>query len=203
MRPGRSRDAALCVALDNRMATRDRQKAWLALNRDPEQTPPPQWQLKAWLLGGAEISTNAALFDEALHQVDIVTDLFGEERYFIDPDEFWRLQNAAIADEQARLIAAGWAEVCVIARTSASRPGNTKRRPKPEAAWSIGEAAMIRHVCCPTRSGQALRSVRAFGAGDLPYLSVNFGLRCSRNAWTPSPLSAPATSPADSAWASR
>ena len=32
------------------LATKDRQKAWLALHRDPEQTPPPAWQLKAWLL---------------------------------------------------------------------------------------------------------------------------------------------------------
>ena len=78
MRPGRSRDDALCVALDNRMAKRDRQKACLALNRDPEQTPPPRWQLKVWLLGGAKISTKAALFDEALDQGDIVADLFGE-----------------------------------------------------------------------------------------------------------------------------
>ena len=32
------------------LATRDRQKAWLALASDPEQTVPPPWQLKAWLL---------------------------------------------------------------------------------------------------------------------------------------------------------
>ena len=32
------------------LATKERQKAWLALQRDPEQTPPPPWQLKAWLL---------------------------------------------------------------------------------------------------------------------------------------------------------
>ena len=85
------------------LATRDRQKAWIALFRDPDQTPPPPWQLKAWLLGGAEISTKAALFDEALYPGGIAADLFGEERYFLDADEFWRLQNTAIAEERDRL----------------------------------------------------------------------------------------------------
>ncbi len=97
------------------LATRDRQKAWLALASDPEQTPPPPWQLKAWLLGGAEIATKAALFDEALYQGPITADLFGEERYFTDPEEFWRLQKAAIADERDRLLAAGWSEVHIVA----------------------------------------------------------------------------------------
>jgi ParB family transcriptional regulator, chromosome partitioning protein len=97
------------------LATRDRQKAWLALTRDPEQEPPPPWQIKAWLLGGVEISTKAALFDEALYQGGIVSDLFGEERYFTDPDLFWRLQNAAIAAEQERLLKTGWREVQIVA----------------------------------------------------------------------------------------
>ena len=32
------------------LATKERQKAFVALATDPEQTPPPFWQLKAWLL---------------------------------------------------------------------------------------------------------------------------------------------------------
>jgi len=96
------------------LATKERQKAWLALQRDPEQTAPPSWQLKAWLLGGAEISCDAALFDEALYQGAIAADLFGEKRYFTDPGEFWRLQNTAIAEERERLLATGWSEVHII-----------------------------------------------------------------------------------------
>lgn len=96
------------------LATRDRQRAWLALVADPDQTPPPPWQLKAWLLGGVEISTRAALFDDALYTGDVAADLFGEERYFLDSVEFWRLQNTAIAEERDRLLASGWAEVHVI-----------------------------------------------------------------------------------------
>jgi ParB family transcriptional regulator, chromosome partitioning protein len=90
------------------LATRERQKAWLALIRDPEQEPPPPWQLKAWLLGGVEIATKAALFDEALYQGGIVADLFGDNRYFTDPEAFWALQNQAIAAERERLLAVGW-----------------------------------------------------------------------------------------------
>ena len=104
------------------LATKDRQKAWLALHRDPEQTPPPAWQLKAWLLGGVEISTKNALFDEALYQGGIVSDLFGEDRYFTEPDEFWRLQNASIAENVERYQTAGWSEVIVIAPDERFQP---------------------------------------------------------------------------------
>jgi len=96
------------------LATRERQKAWLALATDPEQEPPPPWQLKAWLLGGAEIATSAALFDEAHYDGAIVADLFGEERYFADAQAFWRLQNAAIAETRDTLLASGWSEVHVL-----------------------------------------------------------------------------------------
>ncbi|MEQ1612097.1 MAG: ParB/RepB/Spo0J family partition protein [Hyphomicrobiaceae bacterium] len=96
------------------LATKERQKAYVTLALDVEQTPPPFWQLRAWLLGGVEISTKAALFDEALYSGPIATDLFGENRYFTDPDEFWCLQNAAIAEARDKLTASGWREVAVI-----------------------------------------------------------------------------------------
>jgi ParB family chromosome partitioning protein len=96
------------------LATKERQKAWLALHNDPDQEPPPPWQLKAWLLGGSEISTTAALFDEATYLGGIAADLFGEQRYFTDPDEFWRLQNAAIAERREQLLKSGWAEVHIV-----------------------------------------------------------------------------------------
>jgi ParB family chromosome partitioning protein len=96
------------------LATKERQRAWLALYNDPEQQAPPRWQLKAWLLGGAEIATKAALFDEARYQGGIASDLFGDERYFIDAEEFWRLQNEAIAARREQLLKAGWAEVHIV-----------------------------------------------------------------------------------------
>lgn len=96
------------------LATKERQKAYVALLRDPDAAPPPRWQLKAWLLGGAEIATSAALFDEAEYRGDIKGDLFGDERFFCDAEQFWRLQNAAIAKLCDDLTAKGWQAVHVI-----------------------------------------------------------------------------------------
>ncbi len=56
-----------------------------------------------------------ALFDESLYQGGIASDLFEDRRYFTDPDEFWRLQNCAIAAERDALLAAGWREVHIVA----------------------------------------------------------------------------------------
>ena len=66
------------------------------------------------LLGGAEIATSAALFDEAQYDGAIVADLFGEQRYFADAEAFWRLQNASIAETRDRLLASGWSQVHVL-----------------------------------------------------------------------------------------
>lgn len=96
------------------LASKERQKAYVALLRDPDSAPPPRWQLKAWLLGGAEIATAAALFDEADYRGDIKGDLFGDERFFCDPEQFWQLQNAAIAKLRDDLVERGWQAVHVI-----------------------------------------------------------------------------------------
>lgn len=96
------------------LAPRERQKAYVALLRDPAQNAPPRWQLKAWLLGGAEIDTRRALFDEARYDGDINGDLFGDARYFLDAEQFWRLQNEAIAALKGDLESKGWAGVHVI-----------------------------------------------------------------------------------------
>ncbi|MEQ1698304.1 MAG: ParB N-terminal domain-containing protein [Hyphomicrobiaceae bacterium] len=96
------------------LATKERQKAWVQLVTEPDQAPPPFWQLKAWLLGGAEISCKAALFDEALYTGPIATDLFGEDRFFTDAEEFWRLQNVAVAETRDKLLASGWGEVTIV-----------------------------------------------------------------------------------------
>lgn len=95
------------------LASRERQKAYVEALADPATAPPP-WRLKSWLLGGAEIDTHCALFDEAGYKGAIAGDLFGESRYFTDADEFWRLQNEEVAKLRDRLLAKGWAEVHVV-----------------------------------------------------------------------------------------
>lgn len=90
------------------LAPKDRQKAYVALVRDPDATPPPRWQLKAWLLGGAEIDTRHALFDAGSYKGDIAGDLFADARFFLDHEQFWQLQNAAVASLADDLKSKGW-----------------------------------------------------------------------------------------------
>ncbi|HIP79791.1 MAG TPA: ParB/RepB/Spo0J family partition protein, partial [Kiloniellaceae bacterium] len=75
------------------LASKAQQKDWLALFEDPENYAPRAWQLKQWLFGGQEISTEAALFPLEDYKGQIVSDLFGERSYFADADLFWTLQN--------------------------------------------------------------------------------------------------------------
>lgn len=90
------------------LAPLDRQKEWLALYRDPQSYVPRGHQLKAWLFGGASITTKAALFDLADYPAPIVADLFGEDSYFSDCDLFWSLQMAAVVAKAEGYREHGW-----------------------------------------------------------------------------------------------
>jgi len=96
------------------LASKAQQKAWLALYDAEDEYTPTGNQLKAWLFGGAEISTKAALFDLADYKGRIITDLFEENGYFEDASTFWTMQNAAIAAKRDVLIDAGWSGVEVM-----------------------------------------------------------------------------------------
>ncbi len=98
------------------MASRQQQKDWLALYENEEQQAPLGQGLRRWLLGGQNISTKTALFDLATYQGEIVSDLFGEESYFANPDSFWALQVKAIAAKRDELLAQGWTRVEVMPR---------------------------------------------------------------------------------------
>jgi hypothetical protein len=65
-------------------------------------------------LFGGEIKTDVALFSVETYTGEIVTDLFGEGGLFADTEQFWTLQNAAIAEKREAMIAAGWDDVIVI-----------------------------------------------------------------------------------------
>jgi ParB family transcriptional regulator, chromosome partitioning protein len=98
------------------MASKQQQKDWLALFEDEEQQASMGQGLKRWLLGGQNISTKCALFDLDSYQGEIVSDLFGEESYFANPDGFWTLQDKAIAAKRVELLAQGWSRVEVMPR---------------------------------------------------------------------------------------
>jgi ParB family transcriptional regulator, chromosome partitioning protein len=98
------------------MASKQQQKDWLALYEDEEQQAPMGQGLRRWLLGGQNISTKCALFDLASYQGGIVSDLFGEESYFSNPDSFWALQDKAIEAKRDELLSQGWTRVEVMPR---------------------------------------------------------------------------------------
>ena len=96
------------------LATKAQQKSWLALFDDPEGHAPWGSALKAWLFGGASISASVALFDLSAYTGQIVSDLFGEERYFADAGEFWTAQKAEIDARKACYLAHGWQGVVIV-----------------------------------------------------------------------------------------
>ncbi|WP_145199391.1 ParB/RepB/Spo0J family partition protein [Sphingobium sp. B2] len=98
------------------LATKAQQREWLALlDSESDQTPLGQ-NLKAWLMGGAAISTEVALFDVGSYSGEIVSDLFGEDKYFACAADFWTAQMAAIEERADAYREAGWPEVVVMGR---------------------------------------------------------------------------------------
>ncbi|MBA2920650.1 chromosome partitioning protein ParB [Sphingomonas sp. MAH-20] len=96
------------------LASKERQREWLALfEADPLRCPMGH-SLKAWLFGGESIPTKAALFDLTSYDGATVSDLFGEDNYFACADTFWAAQNAAIEARAAEYREAGWSEVIVL-----------------------------------------------------------------------------------------
>ena len=96
------------------LASKSQQRAWLALFDDPDAYVPTGRQLKAWLFGGQEISSDKALFDLSEYDGQIIGDLFGKEQFFADSDAFWTAQNEVIAARSEGYLGAGWSDVVVV-----------------------------------------------------------------------------------------
>jgi ParB family chromosome partitioning protein len=96
------------------LASKSQQRAWLALYDDPQAYVPTGRQLKAWLFGGQEISTDKALFDLADYKGQIIGDLFGKEQFFADSEAFWTAQNAVIEARKEAYLEAGWSDVVIV-----------------------------------------------------------------------------------------
>lgn len=112
------------------MATKAQQKEWLALHDSPEARAPTGQGLKAWLCGGELIATKTALFDLASYPGPIVSDLFGEDSYFADPELFWALQRQAIEAKREAWLEDGWSGVELIEAPSYFRTWEYERRGK-------------------------------------------------------------------------
>ncbi|WP_299918444.1 ParB/RepB/Spo0J family partition protein [uncultured Roseobacter sp.] len=96
------------------LATKDQQAEWLALFQSEDDNAPQGQQLKAWLCGGAHITTDKAIFPIDAYSGAILADLFGEHSVFADADLFWSHQNAAIASLRDTHISKGWSDCEVL-----------------------------------------------------------------------------------------
>jgi ParB family chromosome partitioning protein len=93
------------------MASKAQQKEWLNLHKGEDTNAPRGEQLKRWLFGGDNIKTSVALFDLTDYSGAIATDLFGDESYFVDANQFWQSQQQAVETTKQALIDAGWTRV--------------------------------------------------------------------------------------------
>ena len=98
------------------LATPDQQAEWLRLYESEDERAPRGRNCKAWITGGAIITTDKALFDIADYEGQITADLFGEHGVFADPDAFWKAQSAAVAHRVETYIADGWKDVICLER---------------------------------------------------------------------------------------
>ncbi|MBJ7442262.1 MAG: ParB/RepB/Spo0J family partition protein, partial [Sphingopyxis sp.] len=112
------------------LATKVQQRDWLDLVDCPEKHAPTGAQLKAWLFGGSAIATKAALFDLAGYEDAIISDLFGDDRYFAGAHDFWTAQMAAVEDRAKAYHEAGWSEIVVMERGAYFNSWEHDRCPK-------------------------------------------------------------------------
>jgi ParB family chromosome partitioning protein len=114
------------------LASKAQQKEWLAMLDDPQAYCPTGSQLKAWLFGGISIPASAAIFELASYEGELVTDLFGEDRYFASADAFWAAQNAAIETKAQAYREVGWSDVIVLEPGSYFQTWEHERRTKKQ-----------------------------------------------------------------------
>lgn len=112
------------------LASKAQQRGWLELIDCPEKHAPTGTQLKAWLFGGSAIAAKVALFDLAAYKGEIISDLFGEDRYFASADDFWTAQMAAVENRVEACGEAGWAEVVIMERGAYFNSWEHDRCPK-------------------------------------------------------------------------
>ena len=98
------------------LASKAQQRDWLALVDCAEKHAPTGTSLKAWLFGGSAIAAKVAMFDAAGYYGAIISDLFGEDRYFACADDFWTAQMAEVEKQASFYRDTGWSEVVIMAR---------------------------------------------------------------------------------------
>ncbi|MEQ9145582.1 MAG: ParB N-terminal domain-containing protein [Parvibaculaceae bacterium] len=148
------------------MATKRQQRDWLKLLGDSDEYAPRGYQLKQWLFGGQQISTEIALFPLDAYKGQIVTDLFGEKGYFADADQFWALQNEAIAVKRDALLENGWTEVDILEPGQRFHSWDHEKTPKKDGGRvyvtvSHGGEVEIHEGWLTTKEAKAKRRAKA------------------------------------------
>ena len=151
------------------IAPKARQTEYLKLHKTNAQ--PQTWQLRAWLLGGHAINTDVALFPLEQYTGAITTDLFADERLFADADQFWILQNQAIAERRDALAAAGWQTVTVLDPSTRFNEWDFQPATKAASGHAIlqveADGAVTTHKgLMPKRLAAATRRVAAANGAD-------------------------------------
>ncbi|MEP0315150.1 MAG: ParB/RepB/Spo0J family partition protein [Hyphomonas sp.] len=124
------------------LATKDQQAEWLALFRSATERAPMGRACKAWITGGATITTDKALFDLAAYDGKVATDLFGEAGVFAEAETFWIAQSAALAARVEAYVEAGWQDVQVLERGKYFASWEHIKRPRTKGGSVIIE---VRH----------------------------------------------------------
>lgn len=98
------------------LATPAQQTEWLRLFKSETERAPFGRTCKAWVTGGATITTDKALFDLSSYEGEISTDLFGDHGVFANPDTFWAAQSRAIGERIESLRENGWSDIICLDR---------------------------------------------------------------------------------------
>ena len=98
------------------LATPVQQADWLSLWNSETERAPMGRACRAWVTGGAAITTDKALFDLAGYTGAVTADLFGETAVFADAAAFWEAQGAAMSERVDGYRQRGWADVILMER---------------------------------------------------------------------------------------
>ncbi|GAB5457333.1 MAG: ParB/RepB/Spo0J family partition protein [Henriciella sp.] len=124
------------------LATPKQQAEWLRLFKSDDERAPLGRTCKAWVTGGATITTDKALFDLAGYDGAVTADLFGEHGVFADVGAFWESQSKAVAGRVETYLEAGWSDVQVLERGTYFAPWDYVKRPRTKGGKVFVE---VRH----------------------------------------------------------
>ena len=152
------------------LATPGQQAEWLRLYKSEDERAPMGRSCKAWITGGAVITTDKALFALDAYEGTVIADLFGELGVFADADAFWTAQAAAIAQRISAYRADGWTEVVCLERGMFFQRWDHPKRSKKQGGKVFVETRHDGTVCFfegHVLQAEARREDKAKRGGDV------------------------------------